>query len=273
MDQWDGKIKIEVNNNLTSSKIVFEQFITKLKDKIECVFFDEDEIRRYSPENNELNITYLGSSFAVQDLKQKIINEQNDSIKVEFVNEFKSLGKVKMPLNDKILFDGWLKVYQRKVSSREYNILKNYSAVTSLIVNEDSEVLLVKQFRPAVMTITYELPAGCLDVENEDPLDTMVRELREETNLTIGRTRLQKLITYYTSLGHSNSQNTIYYASVAKSEQYATCINDEDVLETVWMPFKEFEKHIKQGNISDSKTVMAYYHYKTFIEQKTLSIH
>ena len=273
MDQWDCKVKIEINNSLTSSKEVFMEFVTELKDKYEFIFFDEDEINSYSTDNNELTISFLGSFFAVEDFKNKIKAKQVDNLNIEFIGKFEPMGEVRMPLNDKELFNGWLKVYQRGVDNKDYNILKNYSAVTALIVNEDSEVLLVKQFRPSIMTITYELPAGCLDIVDEDPVDTMVRELKEETNLLLGRSRLQKLITYYSALGHSKSENTVYYASVAKSEVDVNNIEDEDVLETIWMPFKQFEKHIKQGNIKDSKTVIAYYHYKTYIEQKTLSIH
>jgi ADP-ribose pyrophosphatase len=51
------------------------------------------------------------------------------------------------------------------------------------------EIVLVRQFRPAVETITLELPAGLVDV-GDTPENTAMRELKEETGFVANRVTL-----------------------------------------------------------------------------------
>lgn len=46
------------------------------------------------------------------------------------------------------------------------------------------EVVMVRQYRPALGAYSLEIPAGMRDVEGEDPQSTALRELREETGFT-----------------------------------------------------------------------------------------
>jgi len=49
-----------------------------------------------------------------------------------------------------------------------------------LAVTDANEIVMVKQFRPALKQVTTELPAGFVEVD-EDPRETAIRELYEET--------------------------------------------------------------------------------------------
>jgi ADP-ribose pyrophosphatase len=51
------------------------------------------------------------------------------------------------------------------------------------------EIVLVKQYRPAVENVTLELPAGLVDA-GDTPVATAVRELREETGFIADRVTL-----------------------------------------------------------------------------------
>lgn len=55
---------------------------------------------------------------------------------------------------------------------------QDYLAIVAQI--PDGRILLVRQFRPAVERVTWELPAGLVDV-GEDPAVSCARELLEET--------------------------------------------------------------------------------------------
>jgi len=46
------------------------------------------------------------------------------------------------------------------------------------------EVVMVRQYRPALDSYSLEIPAGMRDVVGEDPQDTAIRELQEETGFT-----------------------------------------------------------------------------------------
>ncbi|MCY6484360.1 NUDIX hydrolase [Clostridium aestuarii] len=170
-------------------------------------------------------------------------------------------------MEDKIIYDGWLKLYHRQLEGKKYDIIKNYDAVSAIILNEFNEILLVKQFRPSVMTNTLEIPAGCIDIPGEDIKECLVREIKEEANITLTTDALEKIISYKPIMGFSNSTMHIFKANVKKSCLKHTKINNDDVTEVQWMPFNEFEKNVQNTKICDSKSVLAYYYLKSSIEK------
>lgn len=165
-------------------------------------------------------------------------------------------------MNDKLIYDGWLKLYHREVNSKQYDIIKNYDAVSAAIINEFNEILLVKQFRPSVMDNTLEIPAGCIDIPGESIENCLIREIKEETNLNISIENLEKIVAYKPMMGFSNSTMHLFKAIVKKSSLKSNKVNDTDVTEVMWMPFDEFEKNIENGKIYDSKTIMSYFYLK-----------
>lgn len=72
---------------------------------------------------------------------------------------------------------------------------------------------IVRQFRPAVEQYTWELPAGLVD-DGEDPIDTCVRELKEETGLDA--LNVQYLGAYLVDSGRLN--NKVHVCFIKTSE-------------------------------------------------------
>lgn len=64
---------------------------------------------------------------------------------------------------------------------REY--LSHTGAVLVLAIDDDDRVVLINQYRQPIGEREWEIPAGLLDVEGEDPLLAAQRELAEETDL------------------------------------------------------------------------------------------
>ncbi|QGU94783.1 NUDIX domain-containing protein [Clostridium bovifaecis] len=166
-------------------------------------------------------------------------------------------------MKDELVYDGWLKVYKREVKGKRYDILKNYDAVAALVLNEFNEVLLVKQFRPAFMKETLEIPAGSLDIEGESKRRCLTRELKEEANITVHEGELEKIIEYKPIMGFSNSTMSIFRCKINKNQITHKQIRDDDVTEVIWISLDELEVSIQEGNISDSKTILCYYYLKS----------
>ncbi len=162
--------------------------------------------------------------------------------------------------SDRLAYDGWLKVYKRKIKNREYDVLKDYNAVSAIIVNEFNELLLVKQYRPALMRETLEIPAGVMDNKGESEHESLVRELKEETGLQITPESLVHALDYKPMVGFSNSLMKVFYGKASKVELKAGLINDEDVYEALWMGLDEVSGKISRGEIQDVKTILAYYY-------------
>jgi len=164
---------------------------------------------------------------------------------------------------DKLIYDGWLKLYKRKIKDKEYEIVKNHDAVSAIVLNKENEILLVRQFRPAVMKETYEIPAGVLDIEGEAIEDCLIRELQEETALNVRREDAKKIISYKPILGFSASTMNMFLVNINKGDFDTNKIQDQDVLEGKWVSFSTFENMILSGEIIDDKTIMAYFYLKS----------
>lgn len=95
---------------------------------------------------------------------------------------------------------------------REY--VAHTGAVAILAVREDRggpEIFLVRQYRHPVGAHDWEIPAGLLDVEGEDPLLAAQRELAEEGDLVAGT--WSELIAFTPSPGGLDEVITVYLAS------------------------------------------------------------
>ncbi|HKK71252.1 MAG TPA: NUDIX hydrolase [Candidatus Krumholzibacteria bacterium] len=63
---------------------------------------------------------------------------------------------------------------------RDINLLETRDWVNVVAVTTGHELVLVEQYRHGIDDVTLEIPGGIVD-PGEDPRDTAVRELREET--------------------------------------------------------------------------------------------
>lgn len=87
------------------------------------------------------------------------------------------------PLKTEVEFaTPWFEILAKTIREGEapyYSLkLPDYAAVVAL--TERDEVLIVRQYRPAVEHETFELPSGIID-PGETPAETAKRELLEET--------------------------------------------------------------------------------------------
>jgi ADP-ribose pyrophosphatase len=65
---------------------------------------------------------------------------------------------------------------------RHYDLIEIQNAVTILPLDDEDNVIFVKQFRIGANQILLELPAGKIE-EGEEALATAEREIREETGM------------------------------------------------------------------------------------------
>ena len=93
---------------------------------------------------------------------------------------------IEKPLTSENIFNGnFINVYRDtvelpsgKIAEREY--IKHPGAVAVLAIDNESNIIMERQFRHPVGKIMYEIPAGKID-PNEDELTCGRRELVEET--------------------------------------------------------------------------------------------
>ena len=82
-------------------------------------------------------------------------------------------------------------------------------AALVLPIDENNNVVFIRQLREAIGEICLELPAGMVD-PGEEPIDTARRELEEETGI-IAKT-VEHLISVYPSSGYTSEKIHIFFA-------------------------------------------------------------
>ena len=130
-------------------------------------------------------------------------------------------------------------------------IVEHAPGAAVVAVDEQGQVLLVRQPRPAVgAAALLELPAGLVDA-GESPEACARRELEEETGYAAAR--VEPLARFYTSPGFCTEVLHIFLATDLRPTQ--TAHDDEEQIELVRMPLAAAIDRVLNGELSDAKTV------------------
>lgn len=116
----------------------------------------------------------------------------------------------------------------------------------------DPQILLIRQYRYAADGWVYEIPAGRLD-EGESPEACARRELLEETGCTPAH--VERLTTIYTTPGFTDERIHIFLAAELERSE-GTGREPDEFMEIETMPISRALEMVRDGEISDSKTVV-----------------
>lgn len=122
--------------------------------------------------------------------------------------------------------------------------------VAIVALDENDNVLTVKQYRYVFSRVLEEIPAGKLE-RGEDPDEAALRELKEETGATPKRmTNLGKLLV------SPGCYSEVLHLYLAEGLTFGEQNPDEDeFLELYRTPFDEMLARVMRGEIEDAKTV------------------
>ena len=129
-------------------------------------------------------------------------------------------------------------------------------AVAVLVLDDDGRALLIQQYRHPIRSRDWEIPAGLLDVENEDPLVAAQRELAEEVDLVASD--WSPLVTFYSSPGGSNELIRVYLARgiTATANSYDRTEEEADIV-IRWVPLDDITAGVLAGDLKNSILAIA----------------
>jgi len=133
----------------------------------------------------------------------------------------------------------------------DFEVVRHPGAAAVLPVTPDGDVLLVRQFRPAIRRTLIEIPAGVLDVDGEDPLGCAARELFEETGYR--HRSLEFLGGIYTSAGFADEYIHLFEARTGDRQEGSP----EKGIEVLRRPLDEMVTAARAGRVRDAKTGVA----------------
>jgi len=156
------------------------------------------------------------------------------------------------------VFDGTLLKVRRDLvrlpdgsqGTREY--IRHPGAVAIVPLFDDGRVLLERQFRYPHGREFIEVPAGKLDPD-ETTLACAKRELLEETGYKAEQ--WQRIGIIHTAIAYTDEAIELFLAR--KLEHVGRKLDQGEFLETLVVPFDEAIAMIRDGRITDAKTVAA----------------
>ena len=141
-------------------------------------------------------------------------------------------------------------------------IIAHPGAVCVVPVLDDGSIIFVKQYRYAVGSVLYELPAGKLDHPNEDPLDCAKRELSEETGYEAEHWYYLGRI--HNAIGYSDEHLEFFLATGLKAGDRH--LDEGECLEVFRVPFKELLEMALNGEITDVKTLVGVFWLEKYLK-------
>lgn len=132
-------------------------------------------------------------------------------------------------------------------------IVCHIGAAAVIALDQQGQVVLVRQHRVAIDQVTLEIPAGKLDSPTEDPFVCAQRELSEETGLTAEH--WQKLTCLETTPGFCNERIHLYLATGL--HQGNSHPDEDEFVDVIRMPLAQAVEQIMNGTFRDGKTALA----------------
>ena len=146
-------------------------------------------------------------------------------------------------------------------ATREY---VGHPGSVAMVAHDGERVYLVSQPRePVDEQAVLELPAGKLDVEGEDPLETAKRELAEEIGTSAREGELLKG-PYYASVGFTNERIWIDLATALADAEAEADENERIEIEAV--PLADLDALIER--VVDGKTLVGLMLLRTRLQAK-----
>jgi ADP-ribose pyrophosphatase len=132
------------------------------------------------------------------------------------------------------------------------DVVEHSDCVAVVAIDEQDNVLLVRQFRHPVDRFLLEIPAGGID-PGEEPLDSVRRELQEEIGYF--PRRIDKLGGFYSIPGYGTEYLHCFLATDLVPGRLVA--EDTEDIELVRISPGEIPRLITSGEICDAKSIAA----------------
>jgi len=144
----------------------------------------------------------------------------------------------------------WLKTPDGRET--RFDIVEHGGSVILLPIDEQGNLLFVRQYRHAAGTDLLELPAGTRD--GDEPYeDCAAREIREETGMAAGK--LERLGDFYLAPGYSTEFMAVFLATELSHDPLEA--DADEFLQVEKIPVKIAIEMAGRGDVPDAKSLAA----------------
>ncbi|HUR47336.1 MAG TPA: NUDIX hydrolase [Candidatus Saccharimonadales bacterium] len=153
------------------------------------------------------------------------------------------------------------KISPRNGIAHNFFVIDCVNWVNVLAVTPDDELVMVEQYRHGSNTVELEIPGGTADATDASPVETGVRELREETGYEGENAR---------SIGEifpnpAIMSNKCYTVLVENCQlRHPLKLDSGEDLITRLVPIRDIPGLVAAGKIQHALVVVALYHFDLF---------
>lgn len=154
--------------------------------------------------------------------------------------------------------------YLKTPDDREtkFDIIEHVGSVVILPLDEQGNLLFVRQYRHAAGGDLLELPAGTLEDAHEKPKACAAREIREETGFAAGN--LVKLGEFYLAPGYSTEFMHVFLATDLHHDPLEA--DADEFLSVEAVPITEAIRRAERGEVPDAKSLAALFLARPHLE-------
>lgn len=144
-----------------------------------------------------------------------------------------------------------------ETSGRVY--VKHEGAAAVLPITKDGKIILTKQYRYPIRSVSIEIPAGKKDDPKELGIDCVKRELEEETGYQSNDIRF--VYSIHNCLGYSDELIEMFIAYDCYEVENPLESDPDEFIEVVIFTEEELKEMIKNNTLTDVKTILMIQHY------------
>ena len=157
------------------------------------------------------------------------------------------------------------KVSPRTGERHDFYVIDCVDWVNVLAVTADRQLVMVEQYRHGSNTVELEIPGGIMDAADASPVDTGVRELREETGYEGVHARVLGSVFANPAI-MSNSSHIVLVENCAL--RHSVNFDSGEDLVTRLVPIADVGELVATGKIRHPLVVVALYHFDLWLRRE-----
>jgi 8-oxo-dGTP pyrophosphatase MutT (NUDIX family) len=152
-----------------------------------------------------------------------------------------------------------LKQSPRTGSEHEFFVIDCVNWVNVVALTTDNQVVLIEQFRHGTNTVELEVPGGMMDEGESSPVETAIRELREETGYEGDQAEVIGEVFPNPAIMSNTCYTVLIRNCTLRHEVHWD--SGEDLVNRL-VPASEIPALVARGKIRHSLIVAALYHFE-----------
>lgn len=153
------------------------------------------------------------------------------------------------------------KTSPRTGADRNFYVIECSDWVNVIALTASQQLVMIQQYRHGTESVELEIPGGAMDPEDDSPVETAIRELREETGYEgknariIGDVRPNPAIM-------NNTCRTVLIEECERLHPRSLDVGED--IATELMPLSNVQSAVSSGRISHALVIVALYYFDLY---------